>query len=35
MTYLFETSDRECDKIFKGKNLEKGSAFPTCISVNR
>jgi len=24
----------ECDKIFKGKNLEKGSAFPTCISVN-
>ncbi len=26
---------RECEKIFKGKNLEKGVAFPTCVSANR
>lgn len=24
----------ECKKIFKGKQLEKGVAFPTCVSVN-
>lgn len=25
---------KECGTIFKGKNIEKGVAFPTCISVN-
>jgi methionine aminopeptidase len=26
---------RECGNIFKGKQIEKGIAFPTCVSINR
>ncbi len=26
---------RECAKSFKGKQIEKGVAFPTCVSPNR
>jgi methionine aminopeptidase len=26
---------RECANIFKGKQIEKGIAFPTCVSINR
>ena len=26
---------RAVSKVFKGKTIEKGVAFPTCVSVNR
>lgn len=26
---------RATQKVFKGKKIEKGVAFPTCVSVNR
>ena len=26
--------EKQCEGIFKSKNVEKGIAFPTCISVN-
>ena len=26
---------RECAVIFKGKTIEKGVAFPTCVSINQ
>eukprot|EP00798_Chlamydomonas_sp_ICE-L_P009206 gene9206-16346_t len=26
--------NKECEKIFKGKNIEKGVAFPCCVSAN-
>ncbi len=34
-TFMASAMRRAVGKVFKGKNIEKGVAFPTCVSVNK